>query len=303
MAMTSSVVTREIWAARDGVKLHAVEWRPSSGEGGVPILGIGGALSNAWNAEELGIAAASGGLGAPRRLISPDRRGMGVSSAPPSGYTPTEFARDNEAMLAVAELEDLVVYGHSLGVPIAIAYALAHRDTVRGLVLGDYPAVWPRLSEEWLARALASFEVFPDREAAFQAVRQRELAGPRTADEAHDRDRFARFAERFLRERDGHIEEIWSRDAIRQMQRESVEAPYWDELARLDVPVLAITGTDVGVRVKPDDAERYRRACGDASLVVIDGADHSLTVDGDQAPFFAALRGFLADVDRRESAR
>ena len=188
-----SVVTREIWAARDGVKLHAVEWRPSSGEAGVPILGIGGALSNAWNAEELGVAAASGGLGAPRRLISSDRRGMGASSAPASGYTPTDFARDNEAMVAVAQLEDLVVYGHSLGVPIAIAYALGHRDKVRGLVLGDYPAVWPRLSEAWLGRALASFEVFADRASAFQAVQERELAGPRTADDAHDRDRFARF--------------------------------------------------------------------------------------------------------------
>jgi pimeloyl-ACP methyl ester carboxylesterase len=296
-----SVVTREIWAARDGVKLHGVEWRPSSGEAGIPILGIGGALSNAWNAEELGVAAASGGLGAPRRLISSDRRGMGASSAPASGYTPTDFARDNEAMVAVAELEDLVLYGHSLGVPIAIAYALGHRDKVRGLVLGDYPAVWPRLSEAWLARALASFEVFPDRESAFQAVQERELAGARTPDDAHDRDRFARFAERYLRERDGHVEEIWSRDAIRQMQRESIETPYWDDLASLDVPVLAITGTGAGVRVRPDEAERYRRACGAGSLVVIEGADHSLTVDGDHAPFFAVLRGFFADVDRRTS--
>jgi non-heme chloroperoxidase len=257
MTSSAGVVTREIWATRDGVKLHAVEWRPRGGEAGVPILSIGGALSSARNAAEFGLAAASGGLGVPRRLISPDRRGIGASSAPASGYTPPEFTKDNEAISAAAELEDFIVFGHSLGVPIAIAYALQHRAKVHGLVLGDFPAVWPRLSEEWLARALA--------------------AGPG--------------------------EETWSRDALTQLQRESVETSYWNDLAGLDLPVLAITGTDAGVRVRPEDAERYRRACGPGSVVVIEGANHSLTVDGDHRPFFAVLRGFLADVDRRTSVR
>jgi pimeloyl-ACP methyl ester carboxylesterase len=246
-------VTRELWAARDGVKLHALEWRPHEEEG-TPIFCIGGALSKARNAEALGVAAASGSLGARRRLISPDRRGMGESSAPASGYTPVEFTQDNEAIVAAADLEDFVVYGHSLGVPIAIAYVLRHRESVRGLVLGDYPARWPRLSEEWLARALGAF--------------------------------------------DG----TWSREAVTQLQRESVETPYWNDLAGLKVPVLAITGTD-GVLLKPDDAERYREICGAGSLVTIDGADHSLSVNGDPAPFFAAIRGFLADIDRPASGR
>jgi pimeloyl-ACP methyl ester carboxylesterase len=253
MAMTSSTVTREIWAIRDGVKLHAHEWRPRDGELGVPILGVGGAISKAANAKEFGIAAATGALGARRRLISLDRRGMGGSSAPAIGYTPREFTMDNEAIVAAAELDDFVVYGHSLGVPIAIAYVLQHRDEVRGLVLGDYPAVWPRLSEEWLARALAVF--------------------------------------------DGS----WSREGLTQMQHESVETSYWDDLRTLKMPVLAVTGTAGGVRVSAEDAERYRSTCGAGSLVVIDGADHSLTVNGDKAPFLAVLRGFLTGVDRRRS--
>jgi pimeloyl-ACP methyl ester carboxylesterase len=251
MAMTSNTVTRDIWATRDGVKLHALEWRPRDGELGVPILGIGGAISKAANAEEPGVAAASGALGARRRFVSPDRRGMGASSAPAIGYTPREITRDNEAIVAAAELDDYVVYGHSLGVPIAIAYVLQHRDAVRGLVLGDHPAVWPRLSEEWLARALTVF--------------------------------------------DGS----WSREGLTQMQHESVETSYWDDLRTLKMPVLAVTGTAGGVRMSAEDAERYRSTCGAASLVVIEGADHSLTVDGDHAPLFAVLRGFFADVDRR----
>lgn len=249
---SSSVVTREIWAGRDEVTLHAMEWRPRVGEEGSPILAIGGALSKGRNAEEFGVAAASGALGPRRRLISPDRRGMGASSAPASGYTPVEFTNDNEAIVAAAGLKDFVVYGHSLGVPIAIAYVLRHPENVRGLVLGDYPALWPRLTAEWLARALAAF--------------------------------------------DG----TWSRDGLAQLQRESVETAYWDDLAALKGAVLAITGTS-GVLMKPDHAERYRKACGAGSLVRIDGADHSLTVNGDRAPFFAVIRGFLADVDRRTS--
>jgi pimeloyl-ACP methyl ester carboxylesterase len=211
MAMASNTVTREIWATRDGVRLHAVEWRPRDAELGVPILCIGGALSKGANAKEFGIAAASGALGLPRRLISPDRRGMGESFAPTSGYTPVEFTKDNESIVAAADLENFVVFGHSLGVPIAIAYVLRHRESIRGLILGDYPALWPRLSEEWLARALAVF--------------------------------------------DG----TWSRDGLAQLQRESLETRYWDVLATLKVPILAITGTD-GVLMKPDDAERDRKA-------------------------------------------
>lgn len=237
------------------MKLHALEWRPVDGELGVPVLGIGGAISKAANAKEFGIAAASGGLGARRRLVSPDRRGMGASSAPASGYTPREFARDIKAIVDAAELDDFVVYGHSLGVPIAIAYVLQHRDEVRGLVLGDYPAVWPRLSEEWLSRALAVF--------------------------------------------DGS----WSREGLTQMQHESVETSYWDDLRTLKMPVLAITGTASGVRMSAEDAERYRSTCGAGSLVVIDGADHALTLNGDKAPFLAVLRGFLTDVDRRRPTR
>jgi pimeloyl-ACP methyl ester carboxylesterase len=249
----SSVVTREIWAMRDQVTLHAMEWRPRDGEEGSPILANGGALSKGRNAEEFGVAAASAALGVRRRLISPDRRGMGASSAPAMGYTPREFTMDNEAIVAAAELDDFVVYGHSLGVPIAIAYVLQHRDEVRGLILGDYPAVWPRLSEEWLARALAVF--------------------------------------------DGS----WSREGLTQMQHESIERSYWDDLRTLKMPVLAITGTADGVRMNAEDAQRYRSRCGAGSLVVIDGADHSLTVNGDKAPFLAVLRGFLTDVDRRRS--
>jgi len=248
-----TVITREIWAARDGVKLHAVEWSPRGERAGLPILAVGGALSTAWNAQELGVAAASGVLGVPRSLISPDRRGVGLSSAPRTGYMPSDFAKDSRAIVAAAGVGDVVVYGHSLGVPIAIAYALEHRDTVRGLALGDYPARWPRLTGDWLDRALAAF--------------------------------------------DG----TWSREGVAQMHRESVETSYWSDLADLQAPVLAITGTNADVRLKPDDAERYRRACGDASLVVINGADHSLTVDGDHAPFFAVLRGFLAGIDRATS--
>ena len=83
--------------------------------------------------------------------------------------------------------------------------------------------------------------------------------------------------------------------------QESVETSYWDDLPMLKMPVLAITGTASGVRMSAEDAERYRSACGAGSLVVIDGADHSLTVNGDRAPFLAVLRGFLTDVDRRRS--
>lgn len=70
--------------------------------------------------------------------IAPDLRGHGQSDAPPSGYTPADYAADLVALLE-AEAQPVPVVGHSLGALVALALADQRPDRVRWLALLDPP--------------------------------------------------------------------------------------------------------------------------------------------------------------------
>jgi pimeloyl-ACP methyl ester carboxylesterase len=52
------------------------------------------------------------------------------------------------------QLEPFCLLAHSLGVPVAIAYAARNRERMKALILLDYPARYPARSAAWLERAL-----------------------------------------------------------------------------------------------------------------------------------------------------
>lgn len=70
--------------------------------------------------------------------IAPDMRGHGQSDAPPSGYTPADYAADLVGLLD-AEKQPVPVVGHSLGALVALAVADQYPDRVPWLVLLDPP--------------------------------------------------------------------------------------------------------------------------------------------------------------------
>jgi len=81
-------------------------------------------------------------LASERRIVSVSRRGMGLSSAPSSGYTPAHFADDVDAVVVAVRLNRFVYFGHSMGVPIGLEYVLRHPAALAGVVLGDAPAMY-----------------------------------------------------------------------------------------------------------------------------------------------------------------
>ncbi|WP_435830965.1 alpha/beta fold hydrolase [Polymorphospora rubra] len=67
-------------------------------------------------------------------------RGAGGSNAPAGGYDKKTLAGDVYGLLAQLGLDDEVsVVGHDIGTMVAYAYAAAHRDHVRRLVLTEAP--------------------------------------------------------------------------------------------------------------------------------------------------------------------
>ena len=69
------------------------------------------------------------------RLIMPDLRGHGDSSAPEDGYTSAHFADDMRQLLDTLGITQCPIIGHSLGGMIAQTFAAGFPDRVEKLIL------------------------------------------------------------------------------------------------------------------------------------------------------------------------
>ncbi|WP_328593762.1 alpha/beta fold hydrolase [Actinomadura macrotermitis] len=107
-------------------------------------------------------------LASRRRVIAPDLRGHGYSSAPETGYRPQDMADDLVRLLDRLGVERVVAFGHSLGALVVSALAVEHPGRVRALVCVDpgygqpvevaalFPAMYEGLRTDPYATALAN---------------------------------------------------------------------------------------------------------------------------------------------------
>jgi pimeloyl-ACP methyl ester carboxylesterase len=73
-------------------------------------------------------------------VIAPDLRGSGGSDAPTDGYRKSTLAEDIHQLLVGLDLaEEVSLVGHDIGMMVAYAYAAAHRDSTRRLVVIEAP--------------------------------------------------------------------------------------------------------------------------------------------------------------------
>lgn len=71
-------------------------------------------------------------LSADFKLVIPDLRGHGASSVPSGPYRIEEMAEDIELWLQALDIQDVWMFGHSLGGYITLAYAEAYPERLRG---------------------------------------------------------------------------------------------------------------------------------------------------------------------------
>ncbi len=70
-------------------------------------------------------------------VIAPDMRGLGDSSKPTAGYDKRTVAADIYQLVRKLGFEKIFLVGHDWGGPVAYAYACAHPQDVRKLVILD----------------------------------------------------------------------------------------------------------------------------------------------------------------------
>jgi proline iminopeptidase len=240
-----------------------------------------------------------GGLSATRTLVRLDARATGRSEVPadPGTLRFDRLADDLEALRAHLGEERVDLLGHSAGTIVAQAFAAAHGDRLRSLVLvtpsaglqggtrADLPAIRAaRSGEPWYADAAAAADALPDASPAEAQALMR----------AYRPFYYGRWDERAQEH---------AASADRQMSRRAelgfasggaqVDVPaLLDALGRVDLPVLVVGGEHdaaTGVEAVHQVAASFR----DAQVVVLPGAGHFPWVDEPEA-FAGAVETFLS---------
>lgn len=88
----------------------------------------------------------------------------------------------------------------------------------------------------------------------------------------------------------------WKPHAVHAIQRESVETPLWDDLARVPCPVLVIGGGQPGSLLKPEHIEKYRQHLPSVEIVIFDNSGHDVSKP-DYNRFIRTLTAFLDKTD------
>lgn len=108
-----------------GVTIHVAEAGPADGPA---VMLVHGYPQNWWEWREvIGPLAADG-----NRVLCPDLRGAGWSSAPRDTYRKIDMADDLAAVLDRLGAGPAVVVGHDWGGPVSFIMMLRHPDKVRG---------------------------------------------------------------------------------------------------------------------------------------------------------------------------
>ncbi|KOP70312.1 hypothetical protein AMS59_21075 [Lysinibacillus sp. FJAT-14745] len=127
----------------NGVKIQYIE-TTNCDQKLLPLVYIPGALGNA---EQFIVEMESL---FPRHCISISLRGRGKSDAPLSGYTFEEHILDITSVIKESNINAYCLMAYSMGVPYAIKYAAMNSSEIKGLILCDYPAIYPLIQETWI---------------------------------------------------------------------------------------------------------------------------------------------------------
>lgn len=132
------------WINNQGTSIHLIDSNPDPTNEDLPFIIIPGLSESAEDyvpfMEML----------LPRRCVAITLRGRGKSDAPQKGYTLEDHISDIESVIKQLGMSEFILMGYSRGVSYALGYALTHLSSVKGLVLGDYPAYHSQLPDGWV---------------------------------------------------------------------------------------------------------------------------------------------------------
>jgi pimeloyl-ACP methyl ester carboxylesterase len=259
----------------NGLELHALEW----GERGQPALCFlhGGAAHSHWF--DRVVPAFSDRF----HVLALDQRGHGESAwVSPPAYATEDFVGDLVGVMDVLGWFRMSLVGHSMGGHNSMAFAAWHPDRVDVLTIVD---ARPAIPPERLNRMHERGRRAPRRHATAEAaVRSFRLLPPDTnvAPEL-----LAHIARAGIIERP----EGWGFRFDPAAYEKRNPHDNWLTMSRIQATTLVVRG-ELSPALTPDITDRMLQTIPRASLAVVAGAYHHVTLDAPDA-FVAVLAPFL----------
>ncbi len=267
---------RDGTATLAGLRFHYLDWG-TAGRASVLLLHGGAQTAHSWDE-------VAPDLARDHHVLALDQRGHGDTDWAPAGrYRREDFVADVAAFLGDRGWDDAVLVALSLGGLNAIAFAAAHPDRTRGLVVVDVvptiaPAGGQAIRAQLAVRDFASFEEAVERALAFNPRRTRAN----------------------VEERLGHalrqgVDGRWTYKFDPGIGGGGLETDFerlWEQVRRIRCPTLLVRGAESAI-LTGEGATRFTRELPGAELTQVAGAGHSVMGDN-PAGFLAAVRPFLA---------
>jgi pimeloyl-ACP methyl ester carboxylesterase/DNA-binding CsgD family transcriptional regulator len=255
------------------------------GDGPLDVVMVPGFISHiefAWR--EPSLARFLRRLSAFCRVITFDKRGMGLSDHDPASETPSLLERmdDVRAVMDDAHSTRAALFAWSEGGPMSILFASRHADRVVGLVLvgttarfseaPDYPEGIPRQILEW------SIEAWQEEWGTGVGI---DLYGPSVADDPRLRSWWAGY-QRFAA----------TPGAVAASLKMHFDVDVRDALESIRTPTLIIHRVD-DMLVPVTHARYMAKRIAESEYLELPGSDHMYWL-GDQDETIKAVRDFLA---------
>ena len=217
------------------------------------------------------------------RVITPDLRGHGETSAAPAATTLEEMARDVAALLDELRIERALIGGLSMGGYVTFSFYSLFRERTRALILAD---TRPQGDKEEAARnrEQQAEKILKEGMESIADDFLKKVLTPVTLSERPEL--VAR-----VREMITSTKPAGAAAALRAM---AARPDQTNLLAEINVPVLIIVGSE-DTLTTPDDAELMKRSIPDSRLKIIEGAAHLSNMER-PAEFTGALQAFLDEL-------
>jgi pimeloyl-ACP methyl ester carboxylesterase len=274
----------------DGVTIHVAEAGPAEGP---PVMLVHGFPENWWEWREMITPLAADGY----RVLCPDLRGSGWSSAPRSSYTKTEMAEDLAAVLDRLGIASVRLVAHDWGGPVAFIMMLRHPEKVTGFFgvntvapfvkrdLSTLRNIWRFWYQVPISLPVIGPRVISDPDSRFMRILSSWVGGGFALP-----DENVRLYNECMRE-PGHAEagSRWYRSFQTKEMLSWMRGEYAD--ARVNVPVRWLTGTKDPV-ITPDLTNGYEERIDDFEVELVDGVGHWIVAQRPEL-VLDRLRAFL----------
>ena len=267
---------RDAATTLNGLRFHFLDWGTA---GCPPLLLLHGGAQTAHSWDEV-----APDLARDHHVLALDQRGHGDTDWAPAGkYRRDDFVADVLAFLDDRDWRDATLVALSLGGLNAIAFAAAHPQRMRGLVVVDVtptvaPAGGAAIRAQLADRDFPTFEEAVARALAFNPRRTR-----------------ANIEERLRHALRQGADGRWGYKFDPGIGSGGLEADFerlWDQVREIRCPTLLVRGAESAILAR-ESAARFLRELPGATLAEVPGAGHSVMGDNPTG-FVAAVRPFLA---------